>query len=545
MSRPLRRRQRDERGYVAVVSGLMLIVLLGFSAFAVDVGHWYLEGQRAQRAADAAALAGVTKLPDDRFGAYAEAQRYAATNGFTNGVNRAVVSPSLAGGSTRLRVDVDSTVTNFFGGFLGLGATKVSRHATAEFAGPVPLGSPCNHFGDDPEVGSTGSSNCNNTGAFWANVGSIPANKQSGDAFQNDYCTNSTSDGCTNGDNADYEPNGHVFTVTVRQPVSNLTIEAFDPAFVAVGDLCDLATAKLPQAAALAPADTYVTNPAQRYAKGNTSPFCTGDQPFTTGAKPKTEFLFKGPAGNPWEPTAWPTLNTSTCKPRTFGGYNEDLSLALKKNSAQNLANPEIAETFRRWVTLCTIPGTVQPGTYSIQVHTNGLGADTQSGHNRFSLRAYGTGSSDKDNIAVAGYSQMVLYANIPSTTSKFFLARVPSNSSGQFFNVNLFDIGDGAVAGSTVKVVPPTETGGSFSGCKGKGITNGNLVDCTIAVSSIYNGRWQTITVPIPSTYSCTDSSPSGCWVRLEFNYGAGSQPADTTSWSATLDGDPIRLVE
>ncbi len=178
-------------------------------------------------------------------------------------------------------------------------------------------------------------------------------------------------------------------------------------------------------------------------------------------------------------------------------------------------------------------------------MHTNDLGANDQSGHNRFSLRAYGTSGGDKDKIAVAGYSQMVLYANIPSTTSKFFLARVPSNSSGQFFNVNLFDIGDGAVAGSTVKVVPPTETGGSFSGCKGKGITNGNLVDCTIAVSSIYNGRWQTITVPIPSTYSCTDSSPSGCWVRLEFNYGAGSQPADTTSWSATLDGDPIRLVE
>ncbi|MBT9255930.1 pilus assembly protein TadG-related protein [Phycicoccus mangrovi] len=544
MSRPLLR-QRDERGYVAVVSGLLLMVLLGFSAFAVDVGHWYLEGQRAQRAADAAALAGVTKLPDDRFGAYAEAQRYAATNGFTNGANQAVVAPSLAGGSTRLRVDVDSTVTNFFGGFLGLGTTKVSRHATAEFAGPVPLGSPCNHFGDDPEIGSTGSSNCNGTGAFWANVGTIPANKQSGDAFQNDYCTSATSDGCTNGDNADYEQNGHVFTVTVRQPVTNLTIEAFDPAFVAVGDYCDLSSAKLPQAAALAPADTYVSNPAQRYAKGNTSPWCTGDQPFTTGAKPRTEFVVKGPAGNPWEPTAWPTLNTSTCKPRTFGGYNEDLSLALKKNSAQNLASPEIAETFRRWVTICTIPGNVAPGTYSIQVHTNGLGADNQSGHNRFSLRAYGAGSSDKDRIAVAGYSQMVLYANIPSVTTKFFLARVPSNSSGQFFNVNLFDIGDGAVPPSTVKVVPPTETGSTFSGCRGKGITNGNLVDCTIAVSSIYNGRWQTITVPIPSTYSCNDSSPSGCWVRLEFDYGAGSQPADTTSWSASLDGDPIRLVE
>jgi hypothetical protein len=32
---------------------------------------------------------------------------------------------------------------------------------------------------------------------------------------------------------------------------------------------------------------------------------------------------------------------------------------------------------------------------------------------------------------------------------------------------------------------------------------------------------------------------------VRLEFYYGSGSSPADTTSWSASVEGDPVRLVE
>ena len=435
-------------------------------------------------------------------------------------------------------------MTNIFGGLLGVPTTKVSRHAVAEYAGPVPLGSPCNRFGDDPEAGSTASSNCSNTGAFWANIGSPASNKVSGDAFQNDYCTSGSSDGCAGNSNADYDPAGHVFTITLRQPVKNLTIEAFDPAFVAVGDYCDLGSAKLTDAAKLKAKDVEVSDPSSRYAPGANTGWCTGDQPFSTGAKVRTEFTIKGPAGNPWEPTAWPTLGGS-CAPRTFDGYNEDLSRALKKSTTEYNAHPEIAETFRRWVQLCQISGTVPAGTYAIQVHTNGLGADNQGGHNRFSLRAYGSSSSDKDNISIAGFSKMVMYGNTPNGTSRFYLARIPSNSSGQYFNVNLFDIGDGAKPGSTIKVIPPSETGGTFSGCVGKGQVTGALSSCSVPVSSTFNGRWQTITVPIPSTYTCNDSAATGCWVRLEFYYGPNSGPADTTSWTATLDGDPIRLVE
>ncbi|MBM6400953.1 hypothetical protein JQN70_11190 [Phycicoccus sp. MQZ13P-5] len=538
-----RPRRRDERGYVAVTSALLLVVLLGFSAFAVDVGHWYLEGQRAQRAADAAALAGVTKLPGDRTAAYQTARDYATGNGFTNG-GGTTVSAALAGGSTRLRVDVTTQVQNIFGGFLGLPSTAVSRHAVAEFAGPVPLGSPCNRFGDDPEAGSTASSNCDNTGQFWANIGSPAANKQSGDAFQNDTCTAATSDGCPGNDNVDYDPLGHVYTITLRQAVSNLTIEAFDPAFVAVGDYCTLGAANLNNAKNLPyPDAALVSNPSTRYAGGTTS-WCTGDQPFSSASAPDTEFILRGPAGNPWEPTAWPQLGGS-CAPKTFDGYYGDLNKVLDKRTTQYAARPDVADNFRRWVRLCRISGPVPAGTYAVQIHTNGLGADTEDGHNRFALRAYGTNSSDKDKISIAGFSKMVMYGNTPNGTSKFFLARVPTNSSGQFLNVNLYDIGDGATAGSTVTVVPPIESGGSFTGCTGKGRVNGSLPTCQISVSSTYNGRWQTITVPIPSTYSCTDSSPTGCWVRLEFYYGPSSSPADTTSWTATLDGDPIRLVE
>ena len=148
------RARRDERGYIAVTTGLILIVLMSFCAFAVDVGNWYLTGQRAQRAADAAALAGVTKLPGNQAGAFAMAQSYSANNGFKDGTASTTVTRALSGGPTRLRVDVTRTVDNIFGPLLGKPRTTISRYAVADFAGPVPLGSPCNRFGDDPDPNS-------------------------------------------------------------------------------------------------------------------------------------------------------------------------------------------------------------------------------------------------------------------------------------------------------------------------------------------------------------------------------------------------------
>ena len=55
----------------------------------------------------------------------------------------------------------------------------------------------------------------------------------------------------------------------------------------------------------------------------------------------------------------------------------------------------------------------------------------------------------------------------------------------------------------------------------------------------------WQTVSVPIPTNYTCTTSVPTGCWVRLQYAYGSGNQPSGATSWTAGIEGDPVRLVE
>src|SRR5690606_22217449 len=55
----------DDRGIALHFVAIMLVLLMGMTALAVDLGWLYLNGSRVQRGADAAALAGVVYLPGD------------------------------------------------------------------------------------------------------------------------------------------------------------------------------------------------------------------------------------------------------------------------------------------------------------------------------------------------------------------------------------------------------------------------------------------------------------------------------------------------
>src|SRR4051794_27146082 len=81
--RALRRRQRprDERGFVIVYFAMCLTILMISAAFVVDLGGWYVKQKQLQKAADAAALAGVSFMPANFAQAQSEAIIAAAKNG--------------------------------------------------------------------------------------------------------------------------------------------------------------------------------------------------------------------------------------------------------------------------------------------------------------------------------------------------------------------------------------------------------------------------------------------------------------------------------
>jgi Flp pilus assembly protein TadG len=71
---------RNDKGQIFILFGAMLTALVGFTAFAVDVGSLVADKRDLQNAADAMALAGAMELPDAN-GAQSKATEWAEKNG--------------------------------------------------------------------------------------------------------------------------------------------------------------------------------------------------------------------------------------------------------------------------------------------------------------------------------------------------------------------------------------------------------------------------------------------------------------------------------
>ena len=137
--------KQSERGAVAIMVGLMMVVLIGFIGLAIDVGYVYVQKARLQEVADAEALACVI---NPLVGQYCAAGT--AVSGTTNiyGVNPtlytvAIANPAYANpGDTTLcydpatqkncaRATVSNTWKTFFVSLFGLTQYSVSAVATA------------------------------------------------------------------------------------------------------------------------------------------------------------------------------------------------------------------------------------------------------------------------------------------------------------------------------------------------------------------------------------------------------------------------------
>ena len=142
-----RRRMRGEKGYVFAMTGLLILPLLVFTAFAVDLGSWYAQGARMQRAIDAASLAGVVQLPN-QVNAKAAADAVLKDNGF----DPATYSPTYtypSGAGQSMTITLNAKASQYFSQIV-LPSETLARSATAVYNLRIPLGSPSNVFGNDP-----------------------------------------------------------------------------------------------------------------------------------------------------------------------------------------------------------------------------------------------------------------------------------------------------------------------------------------------------------------------------------------------------------
>jgi Flp pilus assembly protein TadG len=144
------RRSRGQEGVAIFMTALLLIPLMVFAAYGVDLASWYSRISYLQKAADAAALAGTVWMPE-----LTTAQSVACETLLRNGIDCANttdnIEVSIAVGSTinSLRVEItDTNAKRYFSGVIGHHQTLV-RGAEAEYNLAIPLGSPLNYFGGD------------------------------------------------------------------------------------------------------------------------------------------------------------------------------------------------------------------------------------------------------------------------------------------------------------------------------------------------------------------------------------------------------------
>ena len=150
-SSPARSPQCAPQGQAAIIIALALTVLACATALGVDGARFYAEGLRVQRAADQAALVGVSQA--SMLGA--DQGRISATD---------IVTRNLAvSGDAAVSVNTTYAITAFgqekvvvqeknfpflFAPVVGLTSGTITREATARYTAPLPMGNPTSQLGD-------------------------------------------------------------------------------------------------------------------------------------------------------------------------------------------------------------------------------------------------------------------------------------------------------------------------------------------------------------------------------------------------------------
>lgn len=144
-------RLRGERGVVAVVVALLMIVLLAVSALAIDLGFTYLQKRRLEASVDFALLAGAQKLPNSGT-ATTDAQSFLNANWRANGNSsdpsvdtlttcsfdpanpqqcNANSAACAASSPCQIHLRATASVPTFFGKIFGINNINVSAEGSA------------------------------------------------------------------------------------------------------------------------------------------------------------------------------------------------------------------------------------------------------------------------------------------------------------------------------------------------------------------------------------------------------------------------------
>lgn len=575
-SAPVSNRNRErppsevDGGYVMIMTALLLIPLVAFTALAIDVSSWYSRATELQRTADAAALSAVIWLPDESK-VDSVAADTAEANGFKDAVGNITITVDAKPDMNEVEVCVeDGSVTQFFGAVISQ-PTSLKRCGTARFDMPLQLGSPLNYFGGD----SASVFHQNSTPDNYYEV--VPDASYFGtanfcqviwDGIVQGYWIKSPSMYVDNPERYDIPVCWEDATFTPIPSSKNLGFWA------------------------------SVAGPGTNAAQGDAySPFCYGlnsngeetaipADSINCGPTNQTNAQFRtDPARQPegYSSGYWYSVDTTVASELSFqvfdGSYNpdgaqysgtgdnklvtgpsemfrtvftiydaDDTPLDMSDNTTVLCPPVELESEYdyrNQWRNLCPMDTTISAEAnkrYYINVRTyseNWLG----SGANNYALRVVngtqpancvetkGLGSPDcwapeglvQPELSAIG--DMGMYNNLPSGVSEFYLAKVRPIYANRTLIIDLWDAGESNQP-IDISVMMPTAGGWSAaSACEWFGLEPGETASgdaddvgtpCTITLTTTggvaqYNGKWLEIRIPLPDDYG-RPGAPTAC---------------------------------
>lgn len=537
------RGELKQAGQIVVIFALMLAVLMGLIGIAIDTTYAWREALRVQRAADAAALAGVVYRPGDFTTATSVADNAATRNGFTSSSTTTVnvIAPT---DPRELDVSITTQVPTFFSRIFGINYFTVTRLSKAVYVTPVPMGSPLAYFGtneDCPVSGTCGSQpTTTSTGGslgvsiasqgFFGAIEGEGTDKRTGDAFATYWNPNPTL-------NTQYTADGYRYEIDAAAAG---TVYLYDPLFCAT---------------------------AGKTGAGSGGHAGTGDHWTGTPTSVSTYFLLWDTHNEPLAPAFW----TKSAELDEANQNQVDKSTRYGSTTLTNYADtgtpssPADCESdpqHNKWVAL----GAVSAGeTYSLQVTTTNpanLSANrSQSFENMFSIAVSGGGKVYGSASVGSSVPSMVAYTNIDSGSQEFYLAQIDRTAgAGRTIEIDLFDPGD-TTAASWIQIEPDgtpawQPTTFSYTADNGRSNSSTNCIEtyggsgtapsgCSETATSggiFYQDSWVSIKVTLPTTYGdAAHPLSNGGWWKIKYTVSGGN---DTTTWQIRTGGTPVHLI-
>ena len=521
---------KDDRGQTIVVAALLLTLLIALVGLGVDVSWFSLNLVKMQRAADAAALAGVVYLPGDQTGAYGAALAEATKNGYTNGVGGVTVTPAQDSFNNRaLAVTISGPVQTYFARIVGVATFPGERNSRAEFVLPLPMGSPQDYNGVAtlcrntdpynacPAVASATGVGTDASQGFWGAVIAKGGSRNNGDAYSTYYNPSPTL-------NTQYDANGYSYIVEFPAGTLGGAVWIFDPIFCPTG--------------------RRTSTPFQHLGMGEAWYSVSGTRQVTT------EFKLWDMVGTPYSTTDDVLIASDGGLFANMDYVDKSLDYGGDHNYGgfyTGLSSPDCSASpyHNHWWQLTSGLG---EGTYRLQVTTS-QGGTLQNGLNNFAIQVT---TSSGSAARVYGQSRMCAYVNLANTSAVFYLAQVDAVYAGKTLEIRLFDPGD--ITNTSLRIEQPTATGyvdatfkftatGSAGGAPTSGGPQTSLPTSN-AFANFYNNQWVTISIPLPAGYDAPtppgETQPG--WWKIQYTVGAAGQ--DVTTWEVNIRGNPVHLV-